>query len=307
MTDNHVHDSFSSEKRLSIVLVFTTGFMFVEIIVGLISNSLALLSDAGHMANDVFSLALALIAIRLGRRRKNLNFTYGYKRFETIAAFINGLALWFIAIYVVWEAINRFKKLEELTIDGGLMMYGAVAGLLINIAGIQILRSAHEQNLNMKAAIQHVLADLLGSVGAVVSAIGVILFNWVWLDLFASLVISLLIFKSGYSILKQSGKILIESSPEDLKTKDLLFKMHQVPGVQEIHDFHAWKLTEQNNLITAHFLVDERMDIDQIRMELEEIAKVYGFNHVTFQIEKINCMDEDGNCVMKEEGFISHT
>lgn len=307
MNDGHNHGKISSEVRLFTVLVLTLIFMVVEIIIGLLSNSLALLSDAGHMANDAFSLILALVAVRIGYRKKNVNFTFGYKRIEIIAAFVNGLALCLVAGYIILEAGKRFLKLEDLIIDGELMIYGSMGGLLINLGGIFILSRGEGQNLNIKAAIHHVLADLMGSVGAVISAIGIILFGWFWLDLATSIIISLLILRSAYLILRESTGILAESSPKEIDTKSLLIELHKVPGVLEIHDFHTWKLADQNNLITAHFLVDDRLDSDTLRLNLERVAKSYGFDHVTFQIERVNCMDEDGNCVMKEEGFITHT
>ena len=304
MGHDHNHVLMDNKKtKLIVVLVFTFGFMVVEIIVGILSNSLALLSDAGHMANDVFSLALALFAVKIGEKTKNVDYTYGYKRVEIVAAFINGLSLFLIVGYILMEAIKRTLEFDKIEIKGGIMLIASIAGLFVNVIGIFIL-SRGEKNVNISAALHHVLADLLGSVAAVITGIGILLFEWYWLDIITSVFISLLILKSAIEVTRQSLNVLIESSPEGIDTVSLLLEIHDMPGVLEIHDFHAWKLDDETNLLTAHILIDEELDVDQFRQLLEEISSKYGFNHTTFQIERVNCRDEDGNCVMNEEGYI---
>ncbi len=304
MGHDHKHTVTDNKKfKLIIVLTFTFGFMLVEIIVGIMSNSLALLSDAGHMANDVFSLALALFAVKIGEKTKNVDYTYGYKRVEIVAAFINGLTLFLIVGYILMEAIKRTLELNKIEIKGGIMLIASVVGLIVNLVGIFIL-SRGEKNVNISAALHHVLADLLGSVAAVITGVGILLFKWYWLDIVTSVFISLLILKSAIEVTRQSLNVLIESSPEGIDTASLLFEIHDMAGVLEIHDFHAWKLDDETNLLTAHILIDEELDVDQFRQLLEDISSKYGFNHTTFQIERINCRDENGNCVMNEEGYI---
>ena len=283
----------------------TLTFMMVEIIIGLISNSLALLADAGHMANDVFSLFLAMVAIRLARRKDNVQMTYGYKRAEVLAAFINGLTLFLIVAFIFIEAIKRLSNIQALEVDGISMGVGAVAGLIVNIIGFLILNRG-EKNLNIQAALHHIVADMLGSIAAIITAISIIWFRLFWMDIVTSIIISMLILKSGYTITKQSLRVLIEASPEGVDMPALFKDLHDIEGLLEIHDFHCWRLTDDNDMITAHILVDETYDVDLIRKELETVAKSYGFDHTTFQLERINCRDKDGNCLYKKEGYLTN-
>ena len=195
-TRDHTHDHTSIPRsKLWTVLILTLTFLFVEVVAGYLANSLALLADAGHMLNDVVSLLFAIIAIYLSSKKSNSQFTFGFKRVEILSGFVNGLSLVFISGYILKEAILRIFNSDEAKVKGSLVLIVGFLGLLVNFIGLKLLETEKDHSINVDGAYQHIIADLLGSIGALIAGIGIILFRAYWLDTFTSIIVSLLILK----------------------------------------------------------------------------------------------------------------
>ncbi len=220
-----------------------TGFMIVEAIGGFITNSLALLSDAGHMLSDSISLGIGLLAFTLGEKVADYSKTYGYKRFEILAAVFNGVTLVLISLYIFYEAYQRFTNPPDVASTGMLII--ATLGLLVNIlvAWILMRQGDTEDNLNLRAAFLHVLGDLLGSVGAITAALLIIFFNWGWADPVASVIVAILVLISGWRVTKESIHVLMEGTPKNIELDDVIKTIENVKGIMGIHDLHVWSIT----------------------------------------------------------------
>ncbi len=298
-SDRHSHDSMKNLplQRLWIVLIFTTTFMFVETIAGYISGSLALLADAGHMLNDVFSISLAIVGIYIARQKSTAKQTFGFKRVEVFSALLNGISLLAISYFIIQEAIKRLHSLETLEIIGPVVMTIAVVGLIINLVAMKLLASASEQSINVAGAYHHVIADMLGSVAALIAGVGIYLWNATWLDLAASSVVAAMVANSGFTITKKALSILLESAPEDKEVDKLLDELKKIEGVVAVHDFHAWRVTDGLDILTAHICVGRNVNQDQVLQKSLEIAKDHGFEHSTFQLELEECNGSYDDCV----------
>lgn len=298
--DEHSHNSISELKapksKLWIIFLITLVFMFVEAIVGYIANSLALMADAGHMLNDVISIFLALVAISLSKLKSTDKLTFGYKRVEVLSGLLNGISLLAISFFIIKEAIKRSNNLDGIEIQGGFVMIVAFIGLIINVLAIFILLPEKEGSLNIEGAYHHIIADALGSIAALIAGLGILLFQAVWLDLVASVLVSLLIIKSGLSITIRSLNILIQASPKGINLETVKTQITQLEGVKEIHDFHAWRVTDGMDVLTAHIIVDNELIVQSIKSQATSIASEQGFHHTTFQVECI-CDDDTFNCV----------
>lgn len=278
----HGHDN---ERRVLLALVLTGSFMGVEVVGGLLSGSLALLADAGHMLTDTLSLALAFIAFRIGRWPQDSRRSYGYHRFQVLAAFVNGLTL---VVIVGWIAIEAVKRLfEPVEVLGGLMLAVAVVGLLVNIAAFAILHGGDRNNLNVRGAALHVLADLLGSVAAIIAALVISFTGWMPVDPLLSIGVAVLILRSAWMLLRKSGHILLEGAPEWLDEAELREALvADVPAVQDVHHVHAWMLTMERPLITLHARVDPGVDQQATLGAIQRaLADRFGIEHATVQIE----------------------
>ncbi len=288
----HAHDHAAelreaSRKSLIIALVLIGGFMIVEVLGGIFSGSLALLADAGHMLTDAASIALALVAVWIAGRPESIERTFGYQRTEVLAAAFNALSLWIIAGWIVWEAVERFSNHHEIHIDGGLMLIVGVIGLLVNVAAAFVLHSGSKHSLNVDGAFKHVMADLMGSVGVVISGVVVILTDWVLIDPILSVGIALLIVVSSWRLVLRSVNVLLGGVPEHLDLYALCAELEDVPGVTLIHDVHVFTVTSNFDLMTAHILVDPsfRGYEDEMQRQLRRIAvDQYNLHHVTFQL-----------------------
>lgn len=296
-THEHTHESghhhhlgaHAADKQvLRVSLLVIGAYMLVEIIGGWLTNSLALLSDAGHMFSDALALALSLIAFHLSERPVNQRQTFGYKRFEIIAAAVNGIALMVIAILIVYEAIGRFVNPPAIATRGMLII--SVLGLLVNIAIAWYMHrsSETEHNVNMRGAFLHVLGDLLGSVGAIVAAIFMMLFGWRWADPLASVVVACLIAYSGIGILRTTLRILMEGTPVDIELEQLGNVILAMPGIKAVHDLHAWTITSNMNALSCHIVVDGTITVAEAEKLVNELASVllkHDIHHVTVQTE----------------------
>lgn len=284
--EGHDHGRGAGRRALAGVLVLTTTFAAVEVVGGLVTGSLALLADAGHMLSDSASLALALLAFWLSARPATPNRSFGYKRAEILAALANGVTLVAISIWIFIEAYGRLGEPPQ--IMGGPMLAVAVAGLAVNVAGFAILARSSGESLNLQGATRHVLADLLGSVGAIAAAIIVITTGWRYADPLISVVIGLLVLASSWKLLKDSVNILLEKSPPGLDADEIGRSMARAEGVSEVHDLHVWTITSGFPALAAHVLVGVEEDCHARRQELEELLEdEYGIEHTTLQIDHV--------------------
>jgi cobalt-zinc-cadmium efflux system protein len=285
---HHDHEHGEENRRaLALVLALTAGFTVVEIIGGLLTGSLALLADAGHMLSDNFSLGLALFAAWLAQRPATPNRSFGYRRAEILAALANGVTLVAVSIWVFVEAYSRLSDPPEVL--GGPMLLVAALGLLVNAAGAIILYRSGGQSLNVRGAMRHVFADALGSVGAIVAAAVIILTGWRYADPLISVAIGVLILGSSWKLLKDSANILLEATPSNLDATKVGQKMASAEGVVEVHDLHIWTITSGFPALSAHVLVGSHEDCHARRRELEDLlAHEYGVSHTTLQVDHIS-------------------
>lgn len=291
----HNHSHNANRKALTISFVLIAGFMVIELIGGLLTNSLALISDAGHMLSDAAALGLSLSALIFGARAATPSKTYGYKRFEILAALLNGLVLIFLAVFICKEAIERLSA-PPLVVGKGMMIISTI-GLLVNILVAWILHSkgSTKENLNVRSAFLHVIGDLLGSVGAIIAALLIIFFGWYIADPIASMIVSVLVLYSGWNVLKESVNILMEAKPSDIDTDKVINILTSIEGVRDVHDLHIWMITSEFSVMTVHLRVKPDADRDMIMEKAKKaINKNFGIRHVTIQTEgRELCMEEE--------------
>jgi cobalt-zinc-cadmium efflux system protein len=283
------HDT--NERRMGIAALLTGLFMGAEVAGGIISGSLALLADAGHMLTDFASLSLAWFGFRLARRSADWRRTYGFDRFQVLIAFVNGLALFVIAAWILYEAYERLSAPQP--VAGGIMVVVAILGLLVNIAAFALLHGADRQNLNVRGAAIHVLGDLLGSVAALIAGAVILLTGWTPIDPLLSVLVALIIVRSGWQVVKESGHILLEGAPSELDTRhigpDLIAS---VPGVVDVHHLHVWSITQERRMVTLHACVEEDRDGDEMVKTIKQRLKErFGLDHATVEIEHGVCAD----------------
>lgn len=280
----HEHRAGGDGRALRTVLIITAAFLAVEVAGGLLSGSLALLADAGHLLTDVASLALSLVALRLAARPRSAGKTFGWRRAEIFAALINGLALWAIVAVIVYEAVLRVRHPRP--VDNGLMMGVAAAGLLANVAGISILKRARGGSLNVRGAFLHVLADALGSVGVLLAGLLIALTkNPVW-DPIVSFAISALIVLSSVRLVRESVNIFMEGVPSHIDAEALERSLSSVPGMVSVHDLHIWTITSGFVSLSAHLEVGEGADPRAVLREANErLSSGFGIRHSTLQVE----------------------
>ena len=287
------HESLGSEsRRLGWALAITATFMGVEVVGGLVSGSLALLADAGHMLTDAAALGLAWIAARLTMRPSDPRRSYGYHRAQVLAAFVNALALFAIVAWIAYEAVQRLRAPPA--IEGVTMLGVAVAGLVANVAVYLTLREGSEKNLNVAAARVHVLGDLLGSIGAIVGAIVILATGWTPIDPLLSVLVAVLILRSAWSLLRKSTRILMEAAPESVDPDGLRRALlATVPGVRDVHDVHCWSLTTGQTMLTLHVALARGADAAIVLREAKRvIAGQFDIAHSALQIEHEECPDE---------------
>lgn len=276
-------DREQMSRRLLVVLGITAVFMIAEIVGGILSNSLALLADAGHMFTDVGALGLSAFAMHLARRPPTEKRTYGYARLEILAALVNGATLLLIAGLIIWEAWERLH--EPVSIDGAVMLTVATLGLAVNAAGAFLLHSHSHHNLNVRGAYLHVLGDLLGSVGAIAAGIVVLTTGWTPADPIISVVIALLILLSAWNLMREATDVLLESVPAHLDLSAILDALRAVPDLDEVHDVHVWTLTSGFVALSGHGVIDDPGQSTSVLEEVRARMRRFGIEHVTFQIE----------------------
>lgn len=269
--------------RLRIVLAVTALFMLVEAVAGVLADSLALLADAGHMFTDVGALALSLVAMRFAQRPASSEKTYGYVRMEILAALVNGATLLVISGFIIWEAWERFHAPRQ--VHGPVMLAVATVGLGVNLLGAFLLHAHSRRNLNLRGAYLHVLGDLLGSVGAIVAGLVILLTGWMPADPLISVLIAVLILVSAWRLVKEATDVLMEAAPEHLDVDEIRAELEGIEGLHDVHDLHVWTLTSGFEALSGHGVVDDPRKqgeiLDEIRGRMEE----RGIGHVTFQLE----------------------
>jgi cobalt-zinc-cadmium efflux system protein len=293
----HVHEANASNFRRVLVALFLTGtFMVVEVIGGIISGSLALLADAGHMLTDTMALALAAAAFHVSKRPADGKLTYGYQRFQILAAFVNGLSLLFIVGWILYEAVERFITPRDIL--GETMLMVAAAGLVVNIVCFGVLHAGDQDNLNIRGAALHVAGDLLGSVAAIVAAVIIIYTDWTLIDPLLSVAVAGLILRSAWALVKRSAHVLLEGAPDWLDVADMQDRIvAHVPGVTEIHHVHVWGLTPQQLMLTMHVAIgdDVQSQSTVVRGVKDFVKDEYGIGHSTIEVEIDGCADH-GAC-----------
>jgi len=281
-----------SITRVQIALSLTGVFMLVEVVGGILSGSLALLADAGHMLTDTMSLALAAFAFRVSARPADAKRSFGYHRFQIIAAFVNGLSLLVIVGWILFEAVQRM--LDPPDVIGSTMLIIACGGLVVNIVAFLVLHGGDQENLNIRGAALHVLGDLLGSVAAIIAAIVILQTGWMPIDPILSVLVAALLLRSGWQLVRRSAHILLEGVPDWLDLDDLQEKIIlAVPQVIEVHHVHAWGLTPQHPMLTMHIVLKEPPEdpTEIVRRVKETLRSEFEVTHSTIEMEMGDCAD----------------
>lgn len=280
-----VVDRRSQAGRLWIVLLITGVFMVVELVGGLLANSLALLADAGHMLTDVLALALSLVAMRLAMRPPSQERTFGYVRLEILAALVNGAVLLGISVWIAWEAWVRLRSPED--VDAPLMMAVAVIGLIVNLVGAGLLKEHAGDNLNVRGAYLHVLGDLLGSVGAIGAGAIIMLTGWAPADPLASILIAGLILLGAWRLVREATEVLLEMVPRHVDMSEVLKDLRAIPRLEDVHDLHVWTLTSGFVALSGHGVLEDPAGHQEVLDEIRDRMAERGIEHVTFQLEPV--------------------
>lgn len=270
--------------------------MLVEFAGGLLSGSLALLSDAAHMLTDSGALALALFALWFSRKPATQNKTFGFYRLEILAALLNGSFLIFIAGFIFYEAVQR--SINAAPVKGPLMLLVAAIGLAANLAGAYILSKGGRENLNVKAAFWHIVSDALSSVGVLIGALIIIFTGFVYVDPVIGVLIAILVLRGAWSIVRESVDILLEATPKDVNFEEVITLLKGVKGVNGVHDLHIWTITSGMRAMSAHILIDDTLisKCGDVSKELKDILKKeFHINHATFEFECENCPEGGKN------------
>jgi cobalt-zinc-cadmium efflux system protein len=301
MSKDHDHRAASSRIRsLTVTLALVVAYTIAEVIGGLWSGSLALLADAGHMVSDAAALALTLFAIHFARRAPTPERSYGYHRAEILAALANGATLVAIAVFIFAEAYDRFRN--PTPVEGPLMLGVATGGLIVNLAGLWLLRVGHQHDLNVRGAWLHVLSDALGSVQAIAAGALIWLYGWYWVDPVASVLIALLVVYSSWTVIAQAVGVLMEGTPPHIKLEDVRSALQGLRHVVDVHDLHVWSITSGFVALSAHIVIGEDSSGRSVVRSSEEILlKKFGIRHTTIQI------DRTGHCNQAHHGIHEHS
>jgi cobalt-zinc-cadmium efflux system protein len=289
--DTHNHAAGASRRRLAIVLALVSLYMVAEAIGGWLTNSLALIADAGHMLSDAGALALSLFAIWVGQRPPTPRRTYGFHRTEILAALVNGATLVALSILIFVQAYQRFASPPE--VQGGLMMVIAGGGLAVNLAGLWILNSGRHQNLNVRGAWLHVLTDALGSVGAIVGGLLIWSFGWYWADPAVSVLIGLLVIYSSWALLRETLAVLMEQAPRSIDVNRVEEAMTSVEGVSDVHDLHVWSITSGMVALSAHLRVEPGNEMRILNDIGGALREQFGIEHTTIQTDPAGYEDSE--------------
>lgn len=297
MSSEHTHaiPKSSNERALLTALILTTTFLIAEVAGGILTGSLALISDAAHMLTDVAALAIALTAIRIAKLPADARRTFGYYRFEILAAAFNTILLFIVALYILYEAYQRLNSPPEIHSIGMLVI--ASVGLVINLISMRLLSMGKDKSLNMKSAYLEVWSDMLGSVGVIAGALIIQFFGWTWVDSVIAILIGLWVLPRTWILLKESINILLEGVPEGIDLNSLEQALCKIKGVIDIHELHVWAITSDRVSLTAHIVIDPAYDCESVLSEVRKLlVPQFGITHTTLQHERKICIDEKGAC-----------
>jgi cobalt-zinc-cadmium efflux system protein len=291
MSAGHDHAAAAAghERPLWWAFGLTATFLVAEVVGGLLTNSLALLSDAAHMGTDVIALAVSLVAVRLGRRPPDAKRTYGYARMEALGALVNGGLLFLVAAYILWEAVGRFREPPPVASAG--MLAIAVLGLLVNLVSMRLLAAGSGESLNVKGAYLEVWSDMLGSVGVILAAAIILATGWTLADPVIAVLIGLWVLPRTWTLLREAGNVLMQGVPDGLDLQAVRRVILARGDVALVHDLHAWVLASKRTVLTVHVVL-ERADADAeaIRRALAaELRERFGIGHATIQVERADC------------------
>ena len=289
---DHSHHLPDNEAIVGRAFALIAGFMGVEIVGGLMANSLTLLADAGHMFLDATALGLSWYALRLSKRNNDHNLSYGYHRFQVLAAFINGLTIFALIIWILVEAYSRLRAPEGMLALPAFAV--AVVGFIVNIVAFRWLHAA-DDNATVRSAALHVIGDLLGSAAAIVAALTVYFTGWLYADPLLSLVIVAILGRGAWRVLKESAHILLEGVPDGINLREIADTLAaRVPGVIEVHHVHAWALTAEKPMVTLHANVEEQTELGGVVARMKSVLNDdFGIDHSTIQVEHGPCPDDD--------------
>ena len=287
---SHSHAASANSKMLTIALALTTTFLITELVGAWLFNSLALLSDAAHMFTDAAALAIALAAVKLGQRPADDARTFGYRRFEILAAAFNALLLFAVAAYVAWEGVGRFFEPEAVESTG--MLAVAAVGLVVNLIAMRLLASGKDKSLNVKGAYLEVWADMLGSVGVIAGAVVIMLTGWQWVDPVVAIGIGLWVLPRTWILLKDTTHILLEGVPGRLSIVEIRAAIAGSTGVAGVHDLHVWSMTSDDSSLSVHVELAEGAVSETVRATVQAMLRErFEIEHSTIQTELVPCDD----------------
>lgn len=289
--DCHGHAHGGGTRGLKIALALTSAFLVAEVVGGIVSNSLALLADAGHMLTDVAALTLSLFVAWFSRQPVDARKSYGYLRWEILAALVNGAALLGVSAYIIWEAVARLRTPEP--VQGGVMLAVAAGGLAVNAAAAWVLRPDAATSLNLRGAYLHILGDLLGSVGTVVAAVVVRYTGWLPIDPIASALVTVVIMRGAWRLVREAVDVLLESTPAHIPLDAVRAQLAAIPGVESVHDLHVWSVTSSMVAMSAHAIVREPERHQHVLEHAHDAMRLFGIQHVTVQLERREMFDRE--------------
>ena len=287
MSAGHSHAQVRAghERKLWFALGLTTSFMIAEVIGAFVTGSLALLSDAAHMMTDALALAISLVAIQVAKRAADRKRTFGYARFEILAAAFNALLLFAVAFYILYEAYQRLQAPAQIQSTGMLVI--AVLGLIVNLIAMRLLSAASGESLNVKGAYLEVWSDMLGSIGVMIAAVVIMLTGWGWVDSLVAAAIGFWVLPRTWSLLKESMNVLLQGVPDGIDIDQVEQAIRAIPGVKDVHDLHIWALTSGKNVLSTHLVTDSALDTEHkiLSQVTEMLHEQFDISHVTLQIE----------------------
>ena len=294
MSGQHEHShavvTKTNIKKLTFALMMTASFLVVEVVAGIMTQSLALLSDAAHMFTDAAALAIALVAIKVAQRPADNKRTFGYQRFEILAALFNASMLFMVAMYILYEAYQRINNPPEIQSIG--MLVVATLGLVINLISMKMLYSNSKESLNIKGAYLEVLSDALGSVGVIIGAITIYFTQWYWVDTVIAVLIGFWVLPRTWILLKQSINILLEGVPDEIDIEKLRLDILALTGVESIHQLKIWAISSKNIHLTVHLYAPQVDRTDLHRAAFDMLSHQYAITEMTLQIEDRDCIEE---------------
>ncbi|MDQ6769292.1 MAG: cation diffusion facilitator family transporter [Gemmatimonadota bacterium] len=287
----HSHASDAPVRSLRVALFLTAALLVLEVVGGLLSNSIALLADAGHMLTDVAALALALFVAWFSKQPETPKKTFGYLRWEILAAFVNGATLLLISAWILWTAVVRLRAPEN--VASGLMLSVSAVGLLVNLVAARVLVSGSAHNMNTRGAYLHVLGDLLATLGTLAAAVAIRYTGWLMADPIASILTTVLIMSGAWRLVRESVDILLESTPAHIPLPAVRGQLEAIPGIESVHDLHVWSVTPAVVAMSAHCIVRQPEQHQHVLEHVHDAMRLFGIEHVTIQLEREEMLERE--------------